>query len=124
MRVIIAGSRSINNCEQQIIEVLKEIKQRHNFVTLEIISGGARGVDKCAKDFAIKYGIRYKEFPAEWNKYGKSAGPIRNQKMIDYAKEGFSNYLIAIWDGYSRGTKDIIDRAIKNDIPYVRIIVK
>lgn len=58
----------------------------------------------------IKYSeakrIPLKKFPAEWDKYYKAAGPIRNQKMAEYA-----NALIAVWDGKSTGTKDMIERA-------------
>lgn len=71
-----------------------------------IIEGGARGVDRMAYYYAKDNGIPVKVFPAYWDKYGKSAGPIRNEEM---AKHG--THLLAFWDGKSRGTKNMIEMA-------------
>ena len=69
----------------------------------EIVSGGARGIDTCARAFAIANGIRLTEFLPEYNRYGKSAPLKRNIQIIDYADE-----VIAIWDGKSSGTAFVI----------------
>ena len=101
MKIIIAGSRSItdfNTIEKPLIEYCKV-----HSVT-EIVSGGARGVDSLGEQFAIKYNIKIKQFLADWNKHGKSAGYIRNEKMGNYA-----DTLIAFWDGQSKGTKHMIN---------------
>lgn len=99
MKVIIAGSRGITDgrlIERAIIE--------SGFDITEIVSGTARGVDQLGETWAIMAGRTIKRFPANWDKYGKSAGYKRNQQMAEYA-----DALIAIWDGQSRGTKHMID---------------
>lgn len=68
-----------------------------------IISGGARGVDSLGEWYGQCFGIPVYVMPAEWDKYGKAAGPIRNEQM---AKE--ADALIAVWDGKSQGTRHMI----------------
>ncbi len=75
----------------------------------EIVSGGARGVDKCAKDFAVKNGIKFTEFLPEYKRYGKSAPLKRNDKIIKYA-----DIVYAFWNGRSPGTKYVIDKCNKS----------
>ena len=80
-----------------------------------IISGGAKGADFLAKRWAMiarPEGIKYLEFPADWDKYGKSAGFIRNQQIIDAC-----DILLAFWDGKSHGTQNTIAKAKKAEIP-------
>ena len=71
-----------------------------------IIEGGASGVDRIAGEYARDHNISLKIFKADWNKYGRAAGPIRNEEM---AKHG--THLLAFWDGKSRGTKNMIETA-------------
>ena len=94
MKVAVVGSRgiSVRNLENYL----------PNEVT-EIISGGARRVDSCAKEYALKNNLRYTEFLPEYNKYGKAALLIGNLQIIDY-----SDKIIAFWDGISRGTEYVI----------------
>lgn len=73
-----------------------------------VLSGGCRGADQMGKIWAEKAAILCDVYHANWDKHGKAAGPIRNQKMVDAA-----DALIAFWDGESRGTKDVIKRAAK-----------
>lgn len=100
LKVIVAGSRIFNNYEylQKVLDI--EIPP---FIE-EIVSGDAAGVDSMGAKWAEERGFRVKHFPAQWEKYGKGAGYIRNHEMGDYA-----DYLIAFWDGKSKGTKDMID---------------
>lgn len=101
MKTIIAGSRNILDYEfvrNSIIDSKIKIT--------EIVSGCARGVDKLGERYAIENNILLKYFPANWDFYGKQAGFIRNEEMAKY-----SECLIAIWDGISRGTKNMIDLA-------------
>jgi hypothetical protein len=80
----------------QFIEIV--IKK---YTTIDtIISGGADGVDSFAKEFAKTGGLSYIEFPADWETHGKSAGFIRNVDIVKNA-----DVVLAIWDGYSAGTK-------------------
>lgn len=79
---------------------------------LVIIQGGARGADLIARDRCAYHDIKFQTFPAEWDRYGKAAGPIRNQQMLD---EGKPDCVIAFHDDIenSRGTKDMVERARK-----------
>lgn len=101
MRVVIAGSRSIQNWE-----LLKATIASSPFPVTEIVSGMAQGIDLLAVDYAVIYQIPWLERPAEWRRYGVSAGYIRNTHMLEE-----SDALIAIWDGVSRGTAHSIREA-------------
>lgn len=79
----------------------------------EIVSGGAQGVDLAAKKAAEINLLAYKEFPAEWELYGKVAGFRRNSDIVNYC-----DGLVAFWDGESRGTLDSILKAIAQDKLY------
>lgn len=84
---------------------------------IEIVSGGARGVDSLAERLANEENFLKKIFPADWNQYGKSAGPIRNRQMVEYIKEKDGVCLI-FWDGQSRGTKNDIDLCKEYEVKY------
>lgn len=101
MKTIIAGSRDITEYELVVQAVAES-----GFVITEVVCGMAKGVDMMGYRYAQEHGIPVKEFPANWNKHGRAAGPIRNKEMADYA-----DALIALWDGESRGTKNMIDLA-------------
>lgn len=75
MRVIVIGSRHFSNHE-----LMDSVLSDYDISV--IISGGAKGADKLAAEYAIKNKIELIEFHANWKKYGNSAGPIRNKKMI------------------------------------------
>lgn len=102
MKVIIAGTRHM----QQSLSAVTDAIRTSGFVITEIVSGCSGDVDWAGDFFACTNGIPVKRFPAEWKKYGRAAGPIRNQQMANYA-----DALIAVWDGKSRGTADMIERA-------------
>lgn len=112
-KVIIAGGRGFNNYEYLKAKV-SSLLQNKNDVT--IISGCARGADALGAKYAKENNIELIKIPANWNKYGKSAGYRRNVEMANIA-----NGLIAFWDGKSRGTKHMIDIAKSKNIP-TRII--
>lgn len=71
-----------------------------------IVSGGAFGVDTLALMFGMKWGFERKVFKADWNTFGKAAGPMRNTKMAEYA-----DFLIAFPSKDSKGTLDMIEQA-------------
>lgn len=102
MKVIIAGSRNFTDCDY-ICKKVDEILKRENIIPSEIISGGASGVDRCGEYYAYRREIPLKIFEADWNKFGRSAGPIRNAKMAQYA-----DLLIAFTSG-GRGTENMIE---------------
>ena len=104
MKLIIAGSRAFNNYEKLCAECDNILQDQNN---IEIVSGAYyRGADKLGEQYAKERGFKITRFPANWNKYGKAAGPKRNQQMANYA-----DALIAFWDGKSRGTENMIDLA-------------
>lgn len=76
--------------------------------TTEIVSGGAKGVDTSAREYALAHGIKLTEFLPEYTKYGRSAPLKRNITIIEY-----SDIVLAFWDGKSRGTKFVIDNCRK-----------
>ena len=86
-----------------------------------IVSGGAAGVDSCAKQYALEKGHIYKEFPAQWDKYGNKAGYIRNSEMHAYIAKQKSRGCVAFWDGVSKGTKHNFPLAEKHNTP-IKII--
>lgn len=106
-KLSITGSRNFND-----YELLKETMLSRPTLPSEIISGGANGADKLAERFALEFSIPFKLFPADWNKNGRAAGPIRNAEMADYVGEG-----IVFWDGQSKGSKNMIDNLHKQFKP-------
>lgn len=113
MRVIIAGSRHYHN-----YEVVERAIVDSKFNITEIVWGGAPGVDQLGFDWGIKNGVTIKKFEADWEKYGKAAGPIRNTEMV-----GYGQALLLIWDGFSPGSRDIKKKAMMRKLPiYERII--
>lgn len=98
MRIIIAGSRRFNN-----YKLLSKTLNKYLGDVTEIVCGGAVGADTLGEKWALEHNIPVRYFFPEWNRFGKSAGVIRNHQMGDYA-----DFLVAFWDGQSRGTKDMI----------------
>ena len=116
-RVIVCGCRDFCNqdfCFRILDEILGEYDDP------EIVSGHAKGADACGEAYARLRSLPLKVFPAEWDKYGRAAGPIRNKQMLLYALEA-KPLVIAFWDGLSRGTKNMISQAEKADVE-VRIV--
>ena len=82
--------------------------------TTEIVSGGAKGIDTCARDYALSHNLKLTEFLPEYNKYGRGAPLKRNLQIIEYA-----DVVIAFWDGKSKeskGTKYVIDNCKKQGV--------
>lgn len=114
-RVIVAGSRDF--CDYELMKSkLDKLLARYDPQDLTIVCGEARGADSLGKRYAEERGISVKSFPAEWERYGKSAGYKRNVQMAENA-----DALVAFWDGKSRGTRHMIDIAIDHGLQ-VRII--
>lgn len=104
-KVIVAGGRDFADyalLKQKLDYALK------NKVTesITIVSGAARGADKLGERYAKERGYEIDSHPANWDRYGKSAGYIRNKEMAQNA-----DALMAFWDGKSKGTKHMIDLA-------------
>lgn len=108
MKLVIAGCRHFKSKAyyymlQQVLDDLL-INDKLEDIT-EVVQGGAAGIDFHAKEWSWDVGVKCTEFRADWDTLGKAAGPTRNLKMADYG-----DALLAIWDGESRGTKDMINK--------------
>ena len=108
MKIAVIGSRnvSISNLEQYLPDNVTEI-----------VSGGARGFDSCARAYAQKHGIPLKEFLPDYQKFRRGAPLKRNLQIIAYA-----DAVLAFWDGSSRGTKYVIDNCRKMNKPVTVIL--
>lgn len=115
IKVIIAGTRDFNDyafLKKNVDYFLQGINPNNE--EIEIVSGNARGADKLGERYAKEHNLPVKLFPANWDKYGKRAGYLRNQEMANY-----SDMLIAFWDEKSKGTKHMIDIAKKQDLTVI-----
>lgn len=83
----------------------------YSIIPTKIVSGKARGVDTLGELWAERMNIPVDEYPANWDKHKRAAGPIRNSLMADNAEA-----LVAVWDNKSRGTKNMIDTATKKGL--------
>ena len=109
-KILIAGGRNYNDYEEFKRRVRHYINMHNiDLSDIELVSGGARGVDSMAERIAKEFKIPIKVFPADWDTYGKAAGVIRNKQMAEYV--GANGTLIAFWDGKSRGTGNMIETA-------------
>lgn len=103
MKVAVVGSRNltINNLGDYLPKD-----------TTEIVSGGARGIDRCARVYANTHNIKLTEFLPEYERYGRSAPLKRNLQIIRYA-----DMVLAFWDGKSNGTRFVIENCKKENVP-------
>jgi hypothetical protein len=115
MRIIVCGSRDWN--DRNAIRCALVATTLDAYEETIVVHGGARGADAFAHEVAGEMGFVREVHEAEWNSNGKAAGPIRNEEM---AKLG-ADLCLAFWDGQSRGTLDMIQRATRHGIP-VRIV--
>ncbi len=95
MKIAVVGSRKL---------IIEDIEKYLPCTATEIVSGGARGIDTCAKGYAIENNITITEFSPNYKKYGRIAPLRRNLDIINYA-----DIVVALWDGKSKGTKYVID---------------
>jgi hypothetical protein len=109
MKLAVIGSRSLTNRDL----VYKKLDELKDEVEL-LLSGGAKGADLLAQKWAEENNITTKIFKPEWEKFGKSAGILRNKMIIESC-----DYCIAFWDGVSKGTKSSIDFCVKMNKPYL-----
>lgn len=108
MKIIIAGSRSIDDYNQILLAV-----NNSGFYITEVVSGRARGVDRIGEQYAYKHNLSCAYFPADWKKHGKRAGPIRNAEMAKYADAA-----VVVWDGKSSGSANMIENMKRLNKPY------
>ena len=124
VRVIVAGSRDFSDYDL-LSDILNSIVDAYIGSDLTIISGTARGADSLGEHFASEKGLKLMRFPAQWEKYGKRAGYLRNEEMLRYASADQAEaLLVAFWDGESKGTKHMISLASKAKIQKKIILLK
>lgn len=109
-------SREILLYSLKCIDAIVPYDEGEMLSDVTIITGGAKGADEVGQEYAIVNWLPYEEYPAQWDKYGKGAGAIRNQQMID---EGRPTMVIAFPGG--KGTADMVARAKKAGIPVVEV---
>ncbi|NLB34902.1 MAG: DUF2493 domain-containing protein [Elusimicrobia bacterium] len=110
--LIVAGSRYFNDYYTLEKEIDCFIEELSPVGKLRIFSGGARGADRMGELYARENFVPLKIFKADWDTHGRSAGPIRNRKMVENADAA-----IFFWDGSSRGTADCISCVQKKKLP-------
>ena len=96
MKVAVIGSRGLK------VEKLERFLPEE---TTEIISGGAKGIDTCAREYALANGLKLTEFLPDYSRYGRAAPLKRNITIIENA-----DLVLAFWDGISHGTKYVIEQ--------------
>ena len=114
LRLAIIGSRDFND-----YNLVKSTLEKYKDKISIVVSGGANGADSLGERWAIDNGIETLIFPAEWDKYGKRAGYIRNQTIIQNC-----DCVIAFWNGESKGTNHSINLANKNSKPVKIVYIK
>lgn len=108
MKVAVIGSRGL---------LVDDLEKYLPDDTTEIISGGAKGADASAREYALRHGLKLTEYLPEYARYGRAAPLKRNITIIEHA-----DLVLAFWDGTSRGTNYVIDNCKKRKIP-VRVYV-
>lgn len=107
-RIVVAGCRDYDNYEEakEFIDFcIFDIAQNN---TVIFVSGTCRGADMLGEKYADEHGFEIERYPAQWDLYGRAAGPLRNRKMAEA-----SDLVICFWDGKSRGTRSMIEFAEK-----------
>lgn len=110
MKVAVIGSREI---------VIDDLGKYLPEGVTEIVSGGAKGVDSSAREYAVAHDIKLTEFLPDYSRYGRAAPLKRNISIIGYA-----DLVLAFWDGSSRGTKHVIENCERLGVPMQVIMAK
>jgi len=116
MRILVCGGREYDDWFQ-FCGWMDAITKKAAPKDITIIQGGAKGADFLARVWAKYVRINSEEYPANWKKHGKGAGPIRNQKMLD---EGKPDVVIAFPGG--TGTADMVERARKAKVKVIKVM--
>ncbi len=102
-KIIIAGCRDYTNYEEAKEYIKRCIDPLREAYTLIFLSGGCRGADQIGERFAKENNFELQQYHADWKRFGKGAGPIRNLQMVENC-----DMVICFWDGKSRGTSSLI----------------
>ncbi len=120
LRILVCGGRHFENYDL-LKNILDKVLKSKNLTPkdVEIVSGQCKGADRLGERWAEETKASVKIFPADWVKYKKSAGPIRNKQMIDYITCFSDKLVVAFVSPNSKGTKNTIKLAQKNNIPVI-----
>lgn len=118
MRVLVCGGRDYNDYDT-VRKVLYDFCDEYRLAEneykmpqgLTVIHGGARGADRCADQWAVVNWVPIEEYKADWDTHGRSAGPVRNQQMLDTGVD----HVIAFPGG--KGTAHMVKIAKKAGVP-------
>lgn len=116
MKLLIAGSRSMSDERLVFVIIDKYVKEKHASEAVEIISGGAPGIDRLAEKRAKSRNHFITVYKADWKKHGNSAGVIRNRLMVDACDDA-----LIFWDGVSRGTKHTMNM-LEGDFKHFHLV--
>jgi len=113
MKVAVVGSRSVKNeCYEKLCEYMP-------VGVSEIISGGAQGADSLAEEYAKRNQIKFTVFYPDYDTFGRMAPLERNTLIVRY-----SDYVLALWDGHSGGTRNVIMKCLETNKPVKVILTK
>lgn len=118
MKIALIGSRTFTDYDLLKNTVTAYLAENEQTAT-HIVSGGAKGADTLAEQFALEKQLKMIVFKPDWKQFGKRAGYVRNTDIIENA-----DIVFAFWDGTSRGTKDSIDKAKTLNKQLITIIYK
>lgn len=116
LKLIVAGGREFKDYQRLSAEIFSYAEGVGDNVGVSLVSGMARGADALGYRFAKENNVKVYEFPADWDKYGKRAGYLRNSEMAQFA-----DALMAFWDGKSRGTRHMIEAMTQMGKPVIVI---
>lgn len=111
VRVLVCGGREFSN-DLMMAAVLDHLHSIHQFS--HVIEGEQRGADVMARDWALSRGIEVVPFPADWNKYHRAAGGIRNTRMLNEGKPD----LVVAFPGHT-GTMDMVRKSKERGVPVI-----
>lgn len=112
MKLCIFGSRGVTDLDLAL-NIIETVLEETKWAVTEVVSGTARGADTLGEEWAEQMEIPVKRFPADWGRYGKRAGYVRNGEMAEYC-----DCAIGLWDGESRGTSMMVDCLVAAGKPF------
>lgn len=114
IRVVVAGTRTFTDRDLLFSTLDKHFGKCLSRVV--VVSGAAAGADSLGEAWAAERGVRCERYPADWDRYGKRAGYLRNSQMADVA-----GYAIVFWDGKSKGSENMVNIAISKGL-WVKVV--
>jgi len=119
LKIVVAGCRYYNDYHESANKLDDIITAIPKDEKITFISGKCRGADRIGEEYARKNGYEIEYFSADWKRYGRAAGPIRNKEMVKSA-----DLIVCFWDEESRGTKSLIEICRKLNKKTVIIRIK